>query len=139
MKSFRLKSSMLNKSGLKPLGQAVLVKPFEPAIKKGRIELPGSVIERYATLEQRVVVIEVGPEAWKNEGFRLFGILLWRRPRAVPGDKVMVSKYGGQVVKSPLDGETYRMINGNDFYAKLLDEEVTPEEIPDEPEEEQVA
>jgi len=46
--------SMQNTSGLKPLGKAVLVKPYEePAKKKSLIAIPDVVKERSLLLEQK--------------------------------------------------------------------------------------
>ena len=57
-------------------------------------------------IEQRAVVVEVGPEAWSKEKY----------PRAQPGDHVLVSKHAGYMALGPADGEQYRMVNGNDIF-----------------------
>lgn len=62
--------------------------------------------------EQRAVVIAVGPEAWKDE----------KTPRAVPGDRVMVSAHAGLQTKSPVDGKIYRVINARDIFLKITAE-----------------
>lgn len=100
---------MRNTSGLKPLGQAVLVKPYEPDLQVGRIVIPQSVRAGMAAVEQRAVVIEIGPEAWSKES----------APRAVPGQKVLVSKWAGHLAVGPADGEQYRLINANDVFARI--------------------
>lgn len=100
---------MLNTSGLRPLGQAVLVKPYEPEVKKGLIELPAEVKERYATIEQRAIVLAIGPEAWVKE----------KNPRAAIGDHVFISKHAGYSFTGLRDGDTYRMVNCNDVFAEI--------------------
>ena len=103
---------MSNTSGLKPLGRAVLVKPYLPEIKRGLIELPPEVLVKTATLDQRAVVVEVGPCAWKDEP----------EPRAKVGDKVLVAKFVGTMAVGPADGEQYRFINCNDIFAAITSE-----------------
>lgn len=108
---------MKNTSGLKPLGQAVLVKPYEPEMQVGRIVIPTSVRTGMAAVEQRAVVVEVGPEAWSKES----------APRAAPGDKVLVSKWAGHLAVGPADGEQYRLINANDVFARITEEQTAGE------------
>ena len=103
----------MNKSGLKPLGYAVLVKPYEPELKKSLIAIPETVRERTAMVETRALVLDIGPEAWNGEG----------TPRAAVGDKVLISKFAGVIVKGTADGETYRMVNDRDIYCKIEQEE----------------
>lgn len=105
---------VLNKSGLTPLGQAILVEPYEPQLKSQVIEIPISAKERMTMAEQRAVVIEIGPEAWKDE----------KQPRAQVGDKVMVAAYAGMITTGPLDGRQYRVINARDIFLRITDEVV---------------
>lgn len=100
---------MKNESGLKPLGRAVLVKHYDPP--KGLIELPDSVADRYAMLEQRAIVVEVGPAAWPDEP-----------PRAKVGDKVLISKMSGYMCKGPLDGVRYVLVNDRDIFCGIAGE-----------------
>lgn len=104
---------MPNQSGLSPRGRAVLVKPYEPEIKKGLIAIPDNVQERNQMVEQRAVVIEVGPEAWVDE----------RQPRAEVGDKVLISKFAGHMAIGPADGERYRFINERDIFGVITKEQ----------------
>ena len=99
-------SPRLNQSGLHPLGRAVLIKPLAPEITEGKIIIPDSVKEGHQMREIRGQVVAVGPEAWRDE----------RVPRAKPGDFVLVSQWAGVVLRSTLDGEWYRMVNGDDVY-----------------------
>lgn len=98
-----------NKSGLHPLGRAVLVIPHEPEIKKSAIALPQQVQERLQTLEARAIVLEIGPLAWEDESV----------PRAAVGDVVLTSKLAGYMAKGPKDGKTYRLVNANDIFCRL--------------------
>lgn len=104
------------------MGQAVLVKPYEPQIKSQIIEIPISARDRMTMAEQRAIVVEIGPEAWKDEGHPLLQLLGIRRMRAHVGDKVMVSAYAGQLCVGPLDGEQYRTVNGRDIFLRITDE-----------------
>ena len=103
---------MRNKSGLKPLGRAVLVSPYEPEKKDSLIVMPDTVKERTLMVETRAVVIEAGPEAWVGES----------KPRAVPGDKVMIAKFAGVMAKGTADGKDYRLVNDNDIYCAITEE-----------------
>lgn len=98
---------MQNKSGLRPLGRAVLVEPTEslPEFKTTKIVIPDTARDRLLLAEQQAIVIAVGPEAWRDE----------KQPRAAPGDKVMISKYAGTVVPGA-DGKQYRCVNANDIF-----------------------
>lgn len=100
---------MENKSGLKPLGRAVLVKPYEPEIKKSLIELPETVRERTTMVETRAIVIEAGSQAWNDE----------KEPRAKPGDKVLIAKFAGVLAVGTSDNERYRLVNDLDIYCKI--------------------
>lgn len=98
---------MENKSGLRPLGRAILLDPLEslPEFKATKIVIPDTVKDRVSLAEQQAIVVAVGPEAWKDE----------KEPRAKPGDRVMVSKYAGTFVPGK-DGKTYRAVNSNDVF-----------------------
>lgn len=99
----------MNKSGLRPLGRAVLVEPYEPEVKKSLIVMPDSVKERSAMVETRAVVIEAGPCAWDDEP----------QPRAKSGDKVLISKFAGAMVMGTEDGKPYRLVNDRDIYCAI--------------------
>lgn len=100
---------MENKSGLKPFGRAVLIKPYTPERKESLIVMPADVMERDQMVEQRAVVIEVGKYAWHDEP----------EPRASAGQKVLVSKFAGYMVKGTADGEQYRLVNDRDIFAGI--------------------
>lgn len=99
---------VLNPSGLHPAGLAVLVEPYEPEIKRSQLVMPDNVKERTAMVEIRARVIEVGPEAWRDE----------RQPRAAPGDIVFITRYAGILAKGIRDGKWYRLINDADVFCK---------------------
>lgn len=103
---------MENKSGLKPLGRAVLVKHYEPERKHSLIELPDMVKDRTLMVEMRAVVVEVGAACWPDEP-----------PRARPGDRVLISRMAGHMAQGPVDGERYRLINDRDIFAAITAEE----------------
>ena len=100
-----------NNSGVSPLGRAVLVEHYEPEKKDSLIVMPDFVHDRTLMVEQRAVVIEVGPAAWPDEP-----------PRAAPGDKVLISKMSGYMLKGPADGKMYRIINDRDIFARITKE-----------------
>lgn len=100
---------MSNVSGLKPLGRAVLVKPYTPERREGLIIIPDSAMGRDAMIEQRAVVVDVGPAAWIDEG----------EPRAKVGDKVLVSQFAGYMAIGTADNEQYRFVNDRDIFAAI--------------------
>lgn len=100
---------MINESGLKPLGRAVLVRPYEPEVRSSILHIPDSVRENQQMVEQRAVVVEVGDNCWCDEP----------APRAKAGDKVLVSKFAGFMARGTRDGEQYRFINDRDIFAAI--------------------
>ena len=100
---------MINNSGLDPRGVAVLIKTYEPERKGGQIVLPDAVSSRMAMVDNRAVVVAIGPSAWHDEPF----------PRAKVGDKVLVTKFSGFMAKGPADGETYRLVNDRDIFCAI--------------------
>jgi co-chaperonin GroES (HSP10) len=103
---------MNNVSGLKPLGRAVLLKHYEPERKVGMIVIPESHKDRQLMLEQRAIVVELGPHCWVDEP----------TPRAQPGDRVLVAKFEGCLAKGPADGQTYWFVNDRDIFAAITKE-----------------
>lgn len=101
-------AAVTNNSGLRPLGHAVLLEPYEPEIKKSLLVMPEQVSQRTAMAETRAVVIEVGPVAWKDEP-----------PRAKPGDKVLISRFAGVMVTGTKDNRSYRMVNDRDIHTRI--------------------
>ena len=103
---------MKNTSGLIPQGHAVLVRPLEPEFESSLIEIPATVRARTQLAETRAVVIEVGGEAWAEE----------KKPRAQPGDKVMIARFAGVMLTGPLDNKIYRAVNDRDIHCTIAAE-----------------
>lgn len=99
---------MRNESGLKPLGHAVLVRPYEPERKDSVIFIPEKISDRESLVEQRALVIECGPACWPKED-----------ARAKPGDAVLVTKLSGYTAIGTADGKKYRFVNDDDLFAKI--------------------
>jgi co-chaperonin GroES (HSP10) len=102
---------MSNQSGLFPVGRAVLVEAYQPERKKSIIELPDEVLGREQMIEQRAVVIAIGPSAWFDEP----------QPRAKIGDHVLISKFCGHIAKGTLDDKPYRFVNDRDIFAVITE------------------
>jgi chaperonin GroES len=101
-----------NTSGLRPVGRAVLVKPYSIEEKTaGGIVLPSQVRERDELAEQRAVVVEIGPTSWRDEP-----------PRAKVGDRILFSKWAGYNAIGPGDGEKYRVVNDSDIFMVITKE-----------------
>lgn len=94
------------------MGRAVLCEVYDPEIKKSSIVIPDSARERHAMIETRMRVLEVGPACWEDES----------APRCKPDDIVIVSKYCGASVRSPINQKTYRMVNCDDIYCGTTEE-----------------
>jgi len=106
------KVNVVNKSGLHPVGHAVLVKMYEPEIEKSIIAIPETVRQSTKMVETRAIVVEIGPNAWKGEP-----------PRVAVGEKVMISKFAGVNAQGPLDKQLYRVVNDNDIFMRIEDKE----------------
>lgn len=102
-------SEVKNTSGILPTGRAILVQPYEPEKASSIIEMPDSVQDRLRTIEQRAVVIAIGPSAWFDEPHR----------RAEVGDKVLISAYSGHMCVGTNDKKQYRLVNDKDIFAKI--------------------
>lgn len=103
---------MQNESGLAPLGRAVLIVHYEPEKKDSLIELPDMVKDRTLLVEQRAIVVEVGPACWPDEP-----------ARAQPGDRVLIAKMAGYMATGPSGGKRYRLVNDRDIFCKITSEE----------------
>ena len=100
-----------NESGLAPLGRAILLEHYEPERKESLIVIPDNVKDRTVLLEQRAVVIEMGPHCYPDEP-----------KRCQPGDKVLVSRMAGYIAVGPADGKKYLMVNDRDVFARITKE-----------------
>lgn len=99
----------MHKSGLEPLGHAVLVEMYDPAEASRSLIIPESVKQGMKSIETRAVIVAVGDLAWSDEP----------KPRALEGDKVLLANFSGVLVTGPKDGKTYRMVNDRDIYCKF--------------------
>lgn len=135
-----MSQEVVNTSGLVPVGRAVLVESYEPELKKSALVIPDSVKERTVAAEVRAIVIAVGPDAWADEGEQRWvpagqmgpdkvydqtegRYVFIKRPRAKPGDKVMITRFAGMVItQGTADGRTYRMVNANDIFLRIESE-----------------
>ncbi len=104
---------MSNKSGLRPLGRAVLVEPYTPERREGLIIIPDEALGKDMMVEQRAVVVALGPSVWHDE----------REPRAKVGDKVLISRFAGYMAQGTADGKQYRFVNDRDIFAAIEVEE----------------
>lgn len=100
---------MMNESGLKPLGRAVLIAPYMPERKESIIILTDETVGRDQMVEQRAVIVEVGATCWEDETV----------PRAKPGDRVLVARYSGYMAVGTADGKQYRFVNDRDIFAAI--------------------
>lgn len=100
--------TVVNNSGVEPVGRAVLVEYYDPEIRKSAIVIPESVERQVNSVEQRARVIAIGRSAWPDEP-----------RRADIGDYVLISKMAGYHMKGPKDGKPYRIINDRDIFARL--------------------
>lgn len=122
-----------NASGLQPVGHAVLLLPYQPEFDKAKasgLAIPDEDFRMSGLMtEMRAVVVDLGPDCWQKDTLPrwLYRLVpgLWR-PRALPGDKVMVSKFSGAVVHGPLDGKVYRMVNDQDIFVQIVAEASKP-------------
>jgi co-chaperonin GroES (HSP10) len=99
----------INASGLKAVGKAVLCKPYHPEFDRTMLAIPDHVKAMELMGEMRAVVIQVGAWAWSGEP----------EARAKPGDKVLIQKYCGAIVKGTKDGEFYRLCNDQDIFCQI--------------------
>lgn len=100
---------MKNESGLKPVGRALLVEPYTPERHQGLIVIPDEALGKDMMIEQRAILVEIGPHAWCDEP----------APRAKVGDKVLISRFSGYMAVGTKDKKQYRFINDRDVFALI--------------------
>lgn len=106
-------SNVENTSGLKPVGRAVLVKPYMVEERTaGGLILPEQVRNKDQLAEQRAVLVEAGEHAWRDEP----------TPRARPGDRILFSKWAGYQAIGPADDQVYRIVNDSDIFTIITKE-----------------
>lgn len=89
-----------------PMGDRVLVEPLKPESVKLGIVVPDVATEKH----NEGVVVAVGPGRRADTGVVI-------KPCVQPGDRVLVSTYGGTDVK--IDNKTYRLVPAGDILAVL--------------------
>jgi co-chaperonin GroES (HSP10) len=129
----KLKTRTLNKSGIYPAGNRVLVKPDEidEEITDWGLVLPKDTQEKYQTAVASGVVIAIGPDAFKHVTEQILHIhdagrkeLIEERvrgysePFALPGDRIGFAKYQGKKYPGK-DGKRYLIINDEDITCRL--------------------
>lgn len=115
-------ANIKHKSGLKAVGRAVLCEPYVPELLKTTIAVPDHVQEMELMREMRATVIQLGANCWPDEP-----------ARAEPGDKVLISKFCGAIVKGPKDKKFYRLINDQDIFCQIDDDADVDDMIVQEP------
>lgn len=103
-----------NPSGIHPLDLRVLVLPdAAEAVTTGGIILPETEVEKKKFAQCKATMIAVGENAFEEAAARSAA---FTKPQ--PGDRVLISKYGGIIVKGK-DGVEYRLMNDEDVTARL--------------------
>lgn len=107
----------MNTSGIHPLDLRVLVLPDPVETKSaGGIILPDQHTDREKFATMKATLIAVGENAWEEAAARSSKFV-----RPVPGDRVLISKYGGVLLTGD-DGREYRIMNDEDVTALLIGE-----------------
>lgn len=124
------RKKVLNPSGLRPAGHAILIQAYEPDYdhaKRLGIIIPDTVRNNSIMVEMRAVVLELGDMAYRKDFQSFFSRLFtpWK-PRCRPGDKIMVQNYSGAIVIGTLDGKQYRLVNDEDVFVVIEKEFVKP-------------
>lgn len=108
--------AIMNTSGIQPLDLRVLVLPDPVEVKtSGGIILPEQLKEREKYAMQFGTLVAVGENAWEEAASRSSA---FNRP--APGDRVVISKYGG-VLLTGKDGKEYRLMNDEDVVGRVVE------------------
>ena len=102
---------MINKSGLAPLKYRCVVLTDVVPDKIGSIFVPESKKDRDELAQVKGTLIAHGDKAFEDFG----------EVRPVPGDRVLIIKYGGRMIKGA-DGQQYRVVNDDDIIAIIDDD-----------------
>jgi chaperonin GroES len=107
----------MNTSGIQPLDLRVLVLPDPVETKTaGGILLPDQHKDREKFATMKGTLVAVGVNAWEEASARSPSFI-----KPVPGDRVLISKYGGVLLTGD-DGKEYRIMNDEDVTARLIGE-----------------
>jgi co-chaperonin GroES (HSP10) len=131
----KLRTKLVNKSGIYPAANRVLVKPdpIDDPTKNSVIEMPEAVRLKYEQGQATGRLIAVGPDAFSHITERVYHIhdnrdkefieeriRGYSEPFAEVGERIAFAKYSGLRVKGE-DNETYIIINDEDITAKVSD------------------
>lgn len=106
--------SGVNESGFAPLNTIVLVLPDTvPAESAGGIELIEGYRDRMEQAAETGTIVALGDAAFK---FSFDHIHLWEGRKPSPGDRVLFTRYAGQIAKGD-DGLNYRLMEFKDIGA----------------------
>lgn len=100
-----------NTSGIVPIEYKVLVLIDKTAEKIGEIYIPDSVKDQKDLAEVKGTLITHGGKAFEDFG----------DPKPKSGDRIMIAKYAGKLVKGADDKE-YRIIQDKDVSSIITDE-----------------
>jgi chaperonin GroES len=104
----------MNTSGIQPLDLRVLVLPDPVEMKTaGGIILPDQHTDREKYAMQFGTLVAAGENAWEEAAARSSAFV-----KPVPGDRVVISKYGG-VLLTGKDGKEYRLMNDEDVVGRV--------------------
>lgn len=95
-----------NESGVRPIGDRVLILPDEAAEKTtGNVMLPQATVERGSMAAETGVLVELGDGAfvWNSDRSRPFA---GTKPKV--GERIIFEKYAGQLMIGK-DGRFYRL------------------------------
>ncbi len=123
----------MNKSGVRPRGDRVLVKPDVIDETVGGIIIPDEYKEKHQAAQMAGVLVDVGPDAWfhstttvemkmdngewKETERKRSG---YSEPFAQVGDRVCFAQWNGRNFDGE-DGEQYRLLNDEDITATVSD------------------
>lgn len=112
------RASPVNTSGIQPLDLRVIVLPDAAEQRtSGGIILPDSESEKQKFAMMFGTLVAVGVNAWEEAAARSSAFV---KPQ--PGDRVVIAKYGGTLLKGK-DGKEYRLMNDEDVVGLLEDQE----------------
>jgi len=123
---------MVNKSGIYPAGNRVLIKPDEikEEVTESGIVLAQIARDRHQLAQKTGVLIAVGADAFTHIVERRFdkdGIPIghttrgYSKPFAQVGDRIAYARYTGQTFRGE-DGEDYLMTNDEDITGTISDD-----------------
>lgn len=93
------------KGGIRPALDRVLVLPESlEEVTPGGLVIPATILDEHMQAQTAGTLMAVGPDSWTD----------YSGPAAEVGDRVMFSKYGGQIVLGK-DGVEYRVLNDRDI------------------------